>query len=217
MSIADRLVAGSLWVTLSRIIVNGLSMLGTIVLARYLLPSDFGVVALATTLLAVVTSITDLSLSEALIRHEDPRESHFSAAWTLGATRGLILCIFFAAFAYPASLIYNEPRLFGVLLALSLSLAMSGLVNPRKIILQRELIFRQEFVLSVAQRVAGFVAAIGVVIIYQSYWALVVGTLVMQATNVVTSYLVMPFRPRVTFSHMREFFRFRPGLLPDRS
>lgn len=208
MSIADRLVAGSLWVTLSRIIVNGLSMLGTIVLARYLLPSDFGVVALATTLLAVVTSITDLSLSEALIRHEDPRESHFSAAWTLGATRGLILCIFFAAFAYPASLIYNEPRLFGVLLALSLSLAMSGLVNPRKIILQRELIFRQEFVLSVAQRVAGFVAAIGVVIIYQSYWALVVGTLVMQATNVVTSYLVMPFRPRVTFSHMREFFSF---------
>ncbi len=208
MSIADRLVTGSLWVTLSRVIVNGLSTLSTIILAWYLMPSDFGVVALATTMLAIVSTVTELSLGEALIRHEDPGESHFSAAWTLAATRGLILCLLFAAFAYPASVLYEEPRLFGVLLALSLSLLINGLANPRRIMLQRELIFWQEFVLNVAQKVAGFVATVAIAVIYHSYWALVVGTLVMQATNVLTSYLVMPFRPRITFSHMREFFSF---------
>ncbi|RUU06429.1 lipopolysaccharide biosynthesis protein [Mesorhizobium sp. USDA-HM6] len=208
MSVADRLVVGSLWVTLSRLIVNGLSTVSTIILAWYLLPSDFGLVALATTMLAVVTAVTEFSLNEALIRHEAPEESHFSAAWTLAATRGLIVCILFAAFAYPASLIYNEPRLFGLLLVLSLSPAISGLENPRKIMLQRELIFWQEFVLNVTQKVTGFVAGVGVAVIYHSYWALVVGTLVMQATSAATSYLVMPFRPRVTFSHAREFFSF---------
>ncbi len=208
MSIADRLVTGSLWVSLSRIIVNGLSTLSTIVLAWYLLPSDFGLVALATTMLAIVTTITELSLNEALIRHEAPGESHFSAAWTLAATRGLILCVLFAAFAYPASLIYDEPRLFGVLLVLSLSLLINGFANPRRIMLQRDLIFWQEFVLNVAQKVAGFVATVAIAVIYQTYWALVVGTLVMQITNVVASYFILPFRPRVTFSHMREFFSF---------
>ncbi|MCQ1780470.1 lipopolysaccharide biosynthesis protein [Neorhizobium galegae] len=208
MSIADRLVTGSLWVSLSRVIVNGLSTLSTIILAWYLLPSDFGLVALATTMLAIVTTITELSLNEALIRHEAPEESHFSAAWTLAATRGLILCALFAAFAYPASLIYDEPRLFDVLLVLSLSLLINGFANPRRIMLQRELIFRQEFVLNVAQKIAGFVATVAIAVIYQTYWALVVGTLVMQITNVVASYFILPFRPRITFSHMREFFSF---------
>jgi len=208
MSIADRLVVGSLWVTLSRVIVNGLSTLSTIVLAWYLLPSDFGVVALATTMLVIATTITELSLNEALIRHEAPGESHFSAAWTLAATRGLILCLLFAAFAYPASLIYDEPRLFGVLLALSLSFLINGLANPRRIMLQRDLIFWQEFVLNVAQKIAGFIATVAIAMMYHSYWALVIGTLVTQATNVLTSYFVMPFRPRVTFAHMREFFSF---------
>jgi O-antigen/teichoic acid export membrane protein len=208
MSIADRLVTGSLWVSFSRIIVNGLSTLSTIILAWYLLPSDFGLVALATTMLAIVTTITELSLNEALIRHEDPEESHFSAAWTLGAARGLILCALFAAFAYPASLIYDEPRLFDVLLVLSLSLLINGFANPRRIMLQRDLIFWQEFVLNVAQKVAGFVATVAIAVIYQTYWALVIGTLVMQITNVVASYFILPFRPRITFSHMREFFSF---------
>ncbi|WP_037078478.1 lipopolysaccharide biosynthesis protein [Neorhizobium vignae] len=208
MSIADRLVTGSLWVSFSRIIVNGLSTLSTIILAWYLLPSDFGLVALATTMLAIVTTITELSLNEALIRHEDPGESHFSAAWTLGAARGLILCALFAAFAYPASLIYDEPRLFDVLLVLSLSLLINGFANPRRIMLQRDLIFWQEFVLNVAQKVAGFVATVAIAVIYQTYWALVIGTLVMQITNVVASYFILPFRPRITFSHMREFFSF---------
>lgn len=208
MSIADRLVTGSLWVTLTRLTVNGLSTLSTIVLAWYLSPTDFGVVALATTMIAVATALTELCLHEALIRHEAPEESHFSVVWTLCATRGLVLCFLFGAFAYPASLIFDEPRLFGVLLGLSLGLLISGLGNPRRIMLQRDLIFRQEFVLNVAEKVAGFVVTVCIAVVYHSYWALVVGTLAMQASNVVTSYLIMPFRPRVSFSHMHEFFSF---------
>ncbi len=207
-NVADRLMKGSLLISLSRAIVNGLSSLSTIILAWYLMPSDFGIVALATTMLAIVTTVTDLSLSQALIRHENPQESHFSAAWTLGATRGLLLCLVFAGIAYPSSVIYNDPRLFDVMLALSLSLLINGLANPKRFMLQRDLIFWQEFVLNVVQKIAGFVATVAVAVIYQSYWALVVGTLVMQATNVITSYMVLPFRPRITFRHMREFVSF---------
>jgi O-antigen/teichoic acid export membrane protein len=210
--ITARLIKGSMWLTLSRAIVNLLATLSTFVLAWYLTPSDFGLVALATTMLLIVTTVTELSLNQALIRHEDPQDSHFSAAWTLNATRGLVLCLVLAASAYPASILYEDPRLFGVMLALGLSVFMSGLTNPRLVMLQRDLIFWQEFVLNVAQKFTGFVAAVLIAMIYQSYWALVIGTLVSQATNVATSYLVLPFRPRITFRHMREFFSFSAWL-----
>jgi O-antigen/teichoic acid export membrane protein len=207
-----RLIKGSIWLGLSRAVVNLLATLSTFVLAWYLAPADFGLVALATTMMLIVTTVTELSLNQALIRHEAPEESHFSAAWTLNATRGLILCLLFAASAYPASVLYDDPRLFGVMLALGASVFLSGLTNPRLVMLQRNLIFWQEFVLSVSQKFTGFVAAVVIAIIYQSYWALVIGALVSQATNVVTSYLVLPFRPRITFSHVREFFSFSAWL-----
>ena len=62
-SITGRLVKGSMWLSLSRTIVNGLATLSTFVLARYLAPADFGVVALGMTILMIVTTITELSLS----------------------------------------------------------------------------------------------------------------------------------------------------------
>lgn len=211
-NIAGRLIKGSIWLSLSRAIVNGLAVLSTFVLAWNLAPSDFGVVALGMTILVIVSTVTELSLAEALIRHKAPDESHFSAAWTLNATRGLLLALFLAAFAWPASVLFEEPRLTGIMLALALSILMSGLTNPRRIMLQRDLIFWQEFVLNVSQKLAGFIAAVTVAVIYHSYWALVVGTLVTQATNVIVSYLVLPFRPRITFRHMREFFSFSAWL-----
>jgi lipopolysaccharide exporter len=211
-SITGRLIKGSMWLSLARAIVNVLATLSTFVLAWYLAPSDFGLVALATTMLLIIDTVTQLSLSEALIRHRAPDESHFNAAWTLNAARGLFLCALFMVCAYPASVLFEEPRLYGVMLALGLSIFMGGLINPRRIMFQRDLIFWQEFVLSVSQKFTGFVAAVAIAMIYQSYWALVIGTLVSQATNVIVSYLVLPFRPRITFRHVREFFSFSAWL-----
>jgi O-antigen/teichoic acid export membrane protein len=106
-SVTARLIKGSLWLSLARAIVNGLAALSTFILAWNLAPSDFGVVALGMTILVIVSTVTELSLAEALIRHEAPTESHFSAAWTLNALRGLVLALFFAAFARPAALLFN--------------------------------------------------------------------------------------------------------------
>lgn len=211
-SITGRLIKGSIWLSLSRAVVNLLATLSTFVLAWYLTPADFGLVALATTMMLIVTTVTELSLNQALIRHEAPEESHFSAAWTLNATRGLILCLLFAASAYPTSILYNDPRLFGVMLALGASVFLSGLTNPRLVMLQRNLIFWQEFVLAVSQKFVGFVVAVLIAVMYHTYWALVIGALASQVTNVLTSYLVLPFRPRITFRHTREFFSFSAWL-----
>ena len=120
-NITGRLVKGSMWLSLSRAIVNGLATLSTFVLAWYLAPADFGLVALAMTFLLIVDTVTQISLSEALIRHSAPERSHFSAAWTLNATRGLLLCLLFAACAYPAARLFEEPRLTNVMLALGYS------------------------------------------------------------------------------------------------
>lgn len=207
-SVAGRLIKGSAWLSAARAVVNSLSLLSTIVLARLLSPSDFGLVALGTTMMALVTSITELSLSSALVRHEAPTRSHFDAAWTLNALRGLLLGSMFAAAGLLAARLYDDPRLTGVMVVMGFSLFLSGLTNPRSIMLQRDLIFWQEFVLNVSQKLVGVVVSIVIAYVMRSYWALVIGILAMEATNVLVSYTILPFRPRVCFQHVKELLSF---------
>ena len=207
-NISGRLIKGSAWLSASRAIVNALSVLSTILLARLLVPDDFGVVSLAMTMLLIVQSVTELSLSMALVRHESPTPSHFDAAWTLNALRGLILGVLFAAAGVPVASLYHDERLVGVMAALGVSVFFGGLTNPRSIMLQRDLIFWQEFVLNVAQKLAGFLVSIAIAYFYRTYWALVFGMLAMQVTIVVVSYTILPYRPRISFAHVRELMSF---------
>ncbi|KAB0677698.1 lipopolysaccharide biosynthesis protein [Aureimonas leprariae] len=207
-NVTQRLIKGSVWLSVSRAIVNALTALNTIILAWYLVPADFGLVAIGTTLITIVNSVTELSLNQALIRQENLSEEHFSAAWTIGTLRGLLLGGGFAASAYPVSAYYGDPRLFNVLLALSFSLVLSGIANPRCVMLQRQLIFWQDFVLTVSQKLVGFLVTLFVAAVYHSYWALVLGLLSYQITNVVVSYSILPFLPKITFRHLKDLFSF---------
>lgn len=207
-STSDKLVKGSIWLGMTRAIINVLTTLSTFILARYLTPADFGLVAIGTTLLLIVTSLTELSLTQALVRHDVIDDSHLNTAWTLNALRGLIAFALFSLAAYPVANIYEDSRLAGIMLALGFSILLTGLVNPRLVILQRKLIFRQEFILGVSQKALGFIASVAVAVIFQSYWALVVGILTSQFVNVAISYILFPFRPRFTLSRMKELLSF---------
>jgi O-antigen/teichoic acid export membrane protein len=207
-NISSKLFKGTVWISAARIIVNVLAAGSTIVLARLLSPSDFGLVALGTSMLTIMTTITELSLSQALVRHDNPTDDHFHTAWSMNTLRGLLIGLLFSSLSYPASIFYNEPKLIPIMLALGLSIFISGTVNPRRIMLQRDLVFWQEFVLTVSQRLAGVIASIAVAWIYHSYWALVVGLLVTQFTNVVVSYCALPFFPKIRFGHARELLSF---------
>lgn len=207
-NILGRMVSGSMWLSGARLITNILAFMSMIVLARLLTPSDFGIVALGMTVLAIINAVTEMSLSQALIHHKNPQENHFHTAWTLGAARGFILALLMCGLAKPLVWLYTEPRLELVIYALAFSVFISGLGNPRRIMLAKELIFWQEFFLIVAQRLTTVVISIAVALIWQNYWALIVGTVIGQAVGSALSYLILPFRPKVMWQHTKELWSF---------
>ncbi|MDT0576995.1 lipopolysaccharide biosynthesis protein [Croceicoccus sp. F390] len=207
-SILGRMVSGSLWLSGARAITNALGFVSTIVLARLLLPADFGLVALGATVLAIITAVTEMSLSQALVHHPDPREDHFHTAWTLSAARGLLLALLMCVAARPLVWIYDEPRLELVIYAFAASVLIGGLGNPRQIMLTKELIFWQQFMLNVVGRLATVFTSIMVAIVWQSYWALIAGVIAGQVITTVLTYFVLPFRPRLGLKHAGELWSF---------
>lgn len=206
--IRDRLAKGAAWTMLSRILVNLISLLSTFLLAHLLTPEDFGLVAIATTLLEVFNAATGLSLANALIRHNDPSEDHFHSAWTLNFLRALLVGGIFAAAAWPVAHAYGDPRLVDIMLLFAVSILLTGFGNPKMVIFSRDLVFSQDVVLQVSQKLAGLVVSVTLALIFRSYWALVLGVIAAQVTAIVISYIFKPYRPRLNLGHWRELLSF---------
>ncbi|HMH27090.1 MAG TPA: lipopolysaccharide biosynthesis protein [Steroidobacteraceae bacterium] len=207
-NVRSRLLKGAVWLSGARLASNILATLGTLVLARLLLPSDFGLVALGTTTLNILTSVTNVSLSEALVQHRDPSLHHFHTVWTINLLRGLLIGSVFALIAVPVARYYSDYRLENVMFALSGSAILNGLENPRAIMLTKQLIFWQQFMLQVSQKLVTLIASVLIALIYHSYWALIGGILLGQFVGVLVSYTVLPFRPAFSIVHVRELFSF---------
>ncbi len=204
----SRVLVGSLWLAGARAVVNAMGFLSTIVVARLLLPEDFGLVALGTALMVIVRSLTELSMAQALVHHRDPHDDHFHTAFTLNAARGVALALVMSVAARPMAWVYDDPRLEPVVYALAASMLVSGLLNPRQFALVKDLRFQQQFVLTVAENVVTVAVSIAVAVIWRNYWALVAGLIAGQVVKVVLSYTMLPYRPRVCWSRASELWSF---------
>lgn len=189
-------------------VVNLIGVASTIILARLLVPEDFGLVAIASSAAMIFAALSELSLSQALIQHDDPTEDHFHTAWTMNALRGVILTIVIALLGWPAAMLYGDPRLTGVMIGFALANFIGGFINPRLAMFERRLEFRQWIVLSGGEKLAGFVVSATIAFIFRSYWALVAGVIASQTAKLIASYVLIAYRPRMRLSQYRDLLSF---------
>lgn len=206
--IKDRLRTGAGWLTATRVLVNLITFANTLLVARLLLPADFGLVAIATTVTAIVTSLTELSLSSALVQHKQLHDEHFDCAWTLNVLRGAILTVLIYALAVPIARLYGDPRLVPILLVIGAATLLGSATNPKLAVLTKELIFWQEFVIGVSQKVVALIVVAVAALVFRSYWALVAATVATQVWATLLSYFLIPYRPRFRLHRATELLTF---------
>ncbi len=206
--ISAQLARGATWIAASRVLISLIGLANTLVLARLLVPDDFGLVALALSISAIVTSMTELSLAQSLVQHKDPTDSHYNTAFTLNFLRAFCVAVILVVAGFPAAAVYDDPRLISIFVALAISTLVVGAINPRLAKMSRDLVFWQDFVTSSADKVAGFLVALTVALIWQSYWALILGIIAGQLASLILSYVIQPYRPRWDTSQWRDLMSF---------
>jgi len=188
-------------------------LISMIILARLLIPKDFGIIAMASSLIAGVELLTALGLHVVLIQHPDPKQYHFDTAWTLKVILGLLAALLVAVLAVPVATFYGEPRLSSVIYVLAICVAARGLDNIHTVWFQKNLEFRKDFFLRFVPRLAGFFVTIPLAFYLRSYWALVSGMLFTSVFGLIYSYVVYPVAVRFSLSGAKEMFHFSKWLL----
>ena len=197
-----------MWLLLWRVATRGLGFISTLVLARLLVPADFGLVAMASAFIAAVDSLSQLGVQQALIRHPEDSSKLYDAAFTIQLGRAVITAILIVACAPWAAEWFHEPRLVAVLMVLAGTVVMGGFENIGIIEFRREIRFDIQFRLLLIPRVVQVLTTIPAALILHSYWALMVGVVCSKAAWIIMNYIAHPYRPKLRLTGWRHLAGF---------
>ena len=195
---------------------QGERLLGIIsisILARLLSPSDFGLVAMGTSIAAVAEVLAAFGFDWALVRLPNPTREHYDSAWSLQVLCGALVFVVLAVLAYPVAALYSRPAVTAVVIAIGLSILIESAENIWMTEFRRQNRFEQEFTLRTLAKIAGFLTATGLALLTHSYWALVAGTIASRLTSTVISYYLHPRRARWDLSRSGDLLHFSVWLL----
>jgi len=178
------------------------------VLARLLVPQDFGLVGMAFTAIAAVDALSAFGFDWALVRHPHMRIAHLNTAWTLRLLTAIIVFAALLLISHPVALYFREPRLQVVLIVLAGGKLISGFENIGMVYFRRNFQFEKEFLLQFSTRLANLVVSIPLAFVLRSYWALVGGILATRITGVIVTYILHPYRPTFSLSERKDLFGF---------
>ncbi len=207
------MATGALWMVLFKLLERGLGLISTLILARLLMPKDFGIVAMAMSVIALLELFSAFGMDTVLIQQRDARPEHFDTAWTLNVLAGCAVATLLAVLSIPASHFYREPRLVAVALALAVGAVIQGLENVGVVEFRKQLRFDREFRYLLAKKLLAFVVTVPLAFWLRNYWALVIGTLAGRAGAVCLSYLIQPLRPRFSLATASEMLHFSKWLM----
>jgi O-antigen/teichoic acid export membrane protein len=175
-----------------RLVLNLGSM---VVLGRLLAPADFGLVAMAMTMLGFVSLFKDIGLSMAAVQRETLTHEQSSALFWINALLSILLAVFCVVGSPLLVAFFHEPRLFEIVFAGALGLVFSGLAAQHQALLTRQMRFLRLALSQLVPAALGIISAVILAVEGAGYWALVSQLVIAPAATLAISVGLCPWRP----------------------
>lgn len=175
----------------------------SIVLARLLMPEDYGTIALVTVFTAIMQVFVDSGLSTALIQKKDADDLDFSSVFYFN----FVICIFlYLVMFFAAPLIaafYKMPELTPVVRVISLTIVISGVKGVQQSYVSRNMLFKRFFYATLGGTI--FSALLGIAMAYAGFgvWAIIAQQLSNTAIDTLILWITVKWRPKLMFSWNR--------------
>lgn len=197
------IISSFLWKYLERTGTQIVQFAVQIILARLLLPADFGIIALLLVFINLAQVFVQSGFNTALIQAKNANETDFSSVFYLSlAVAGILYLILFFTSPYIA-LFYKMPALCDSLRVLSLILFLGAVNSVQNAVVAREFKFKQLFYSSFGAILCS--GMIGIVLAYRGLgiWALVWQQLLNQLFLCIIMWFTVKWRPHLLFSFTR--------------
>lgn len=214
-SLKKKTVNGVIWSAIDRFSTQGIQFVFSILIARLLMPSDYGVIAMLGIFLAVSNTFVDSGFGAALVQKANRTETDFSTVFYFN----IVVAIIFYALLWLASpyiaAFYNIPMLKDVTRVVALTLIFSALGGIQGAKLSIAINFKTRAIISLISALS--TGCLGLYLAYSGYgaWALVFQTVFSSLLNTILLWCFVRWMPSLVFSwqSFRQLFSFGSKLL----
>lgn len=191
------------WKFAERTASQGVSFVVSVVLARLLLPHEFGVIAMIQIFLTIANVFVISGFSSSLIQKKDADDLDFSSILYCSLLLSIFIYIILFILSPYISVFYNQPQLENVTKVLGLTLLISAYNSVQQAWVSRHMRFKLFFYSTLSGNVVSGI--IGIVMAFMGFgvWALVTQTLTGQIINTIVLANLIPWHPQIAFSKER--------------
>lgn len=217
-SLKSKTVSGVLWSAIERFSLQGVQFIINVLMARLLLPSDYGMIGMLAVFLQISQTFIDSGFSDALVQKKDRTETDLSTVFYFNIVISVLLYLLLFIGAPFIAQFYHMPELTLVTRIVMLNLIFSSFAAVPKIILVIKIDFKTQSKISLISAVVS--GGIGITMAYKGYgvWSLVFQSLLNILLITFLSFYYINWRPLKTFSKdsFQNLFSFGSKLLFSR-
>jgi lipopolysaccharide exporter len=207
------LILGAAWAVSTRWSVKGLGLISTVVMARLLVPADYGIVAMAMLIVGLIEALLDFGAATSLLRKADVTRDDINSAWTLRLLQGCAVGLVLLTVSPLAAIYFQEPRVTRVLWILAACVVIGAASNMGLTLSQKQFNFSFEFRYNLICKSIGVVATVTAGYWLRDYRALVIGVSAGYLSGFLMSYWLHPYRPSWNTSKIPEIWAVTKWLL----
>lgn len=201
--IREKTIFGMFWKFAERISAQLTSFAISIILARLLLPEDYGAVALVTVFISLCNVLVSNGLGTSLVQKKDPDELDYSSMFIFAVA--LSIAVYFALFAVSPFVAdyFDMPVLKPVMRVMSLRVILAAVNTVQHAYVSKTMQFKKFFWATLIGTVISGV--VGVVLAYKGFgiWALVFQYLTNTTIDTIVLFITVKWRPHWMFSASR--------------
>ncbi|RUL55171.1 lipopolysaccharide biosynthesis protein [Lysinibacillus antri] len=198
-----KVITSLIWKLLERIGVQGIQFLVTILLARLILPEEFGLFVLVSIFIILANVFIQSGFNIALIQKKNADELDFSSVFFLNIfVASICYIIFYLTSPYIATF-FEQPQATTILRILSITLFFGAINSIQNAIIARNMQFKKLFISSISAVVISGIVGLAMAYAKLGIWALVAQQLTQQLVVTVNLLITVNWRPKFLFSFNR--------------
>lgn len=198
--IKEKVLSGLVWTFGERILAQGVSFVLSIILARILMPNEYGIIAMVMVFINIANVFTSTGFGESLVQKKNADDLDFSTVFYCTLSLSVVIYIILFICAPYIADFYHTKEIVLVLRVLSLKIIFSSIATVQHAYVQKQMIFKKFFFSTLGGTIVSGVLGIMLAYAGAGVWALVAQYLINTIIDIIVLFVTVPWRPRLLFS-----------------
>lgn len=211
IGLRSKAISGVIWTTIQRFSVQFINLFVQIILARLLMPEDFGLIAMIQIVITLGQTLIDSGMTSSLIRTKDPDERDYSTVFYTNLIASIIIYAIVFSVAPFVAHFFEEAMLTDLVRFYAIAFIIQAFSAVQLARLTKQMKFKLQMLLQLPATIIGGI--VGVTMAYSGYgvWSLVGLNIVMTLVLAILLWFKSEWRPRLVFDWSRFKVHFNFG------